>query len=203
MYTGRNSEPQLAQRPDVHRCTSQCRFECAFHGLRPCGLEMRRFHGPGSAKAGFMDACTRMYTGRNSEPQLAQRPDVHRCTSQCRFECGFHVVPAMRAGNAPISGRRWLQFRSAKAGFMEACTRVYIPGWASPSWRCGALYMRVQGDRGLNAGSTACQVGKAPVSGRRWVQFGAQKLVLWMNVRPCTPARWVGPAGAGTRCTRV
>jgi hypothetical protein len=31
-------------------------------------LERRRFHGPGRAKAGFMEACTRMYISRRAGP---------------------------------------------------------------------------------------------------------------------------------------
>jgi hypothetical protein len=51
----------------------------------PSRLEMRRFHGADGcnsdrrAKAGFMEACRRMYIYRSGEPHPVRGADVHAC----------------------------------------------------------------------------------------------------------------------------
>jgi hypothetical protein len=69
---------------------------------------------------------------------------------------------------------------------------VYIPGRVSPSWRCGEMYMRVQADRGLNAGSTACRPCGLEMRRLQGAKVGFRDEFTRMYMR-----RKGGPSGCG------
>jgi hypothetical protein len=112
-----------------------------------------------SAKADFIEGCTRMYLR------------VHIYTDVSRSECGFCCPPFQRAGNASFPRFRWLQFgASAVADLSEACTPVYISRRTKA--RCTRVYVSSSGWI-LARLPTVRAAQNASFPRRRWLQFGA------------------------------
>jgi hypothetical protein len=119
-------------------CRWGCKHVSIWFGALLCGPEL-----VGGGRVGETRTHPLMFTISHDAPKLLIPPykdlrtDVHGCTWlymavhartwQCRIESGLHDLPAMRAVNALLSGRRWLQFGNSerKSGFY-GCVYAHV-----------------------------------------------------------------------------